>query len=257
VIHERIKNQNLPLAQDLTLFKANNLLQNIRAWLLPRICAGCGFESESFEFDLCANCKANLPWIADRCYQCGLRLSKPTEAVICEKCESSPPAFNRVCALFAYKPPISRLIGALKFGKQLYPGALFGKLLTEAITQDWYKNQALPQAIIPVPLHIKRHRNRGYNQAAEISLPIAKALKIPLRLDICDRVKHTAMQARLKKNRRTRNLAAAFAVKPGISYKHVAIVDDVVTTGSTVNAVARVLLQAGVECIDVWCVCRG
>lgn len=232
-------------------------LNQIGAWLLPRVCVCCGFNSDNFDMDLCANCHDNLPWLDDRCYQCGSQMSKPTESVNCEKCQASPPPFNRVCALFSYKSPITKLISRLKFGRQLYPGVLFGRLLTEAITKSWYINKPVPQLIIPVPLHIKRHRSRGYNQAVELSLPIAQALNIQLGLDVCERIKYTSAQARLNKSKRTRNLAAAFTAKISTEYKHIALVDDVFTTGSTARAVSKALLAAGVENIDVWCVCRG
>jgi len=234
-------------------------VQQLAAWLLPRVCAGCGFSSDDQTLDLCTNCKSNLPWLDDRCYQCGLQMLKLSESIICEKCQTSPPPFNRLCALFTYKPPLPKLIGSLKFGRQLFPGALFGKLLTAAITERWYINKPLPQIIIPVPLHEKRLRKRGYNQATEISLPIAKALGIPLGLDVCTRIRHTKAQARLSKASRTRNLAAAFSVDLGrrCRYKSVALVDDVVTTGSTIRAVSKVLVAAGVESVEVWCVCRA
>jgi ComF family protein len=108
-------------------------------------------------------------------------------------------------------------------------------------------------------LHKDRQRKRGYNQAAEIALPISKALKIPLDLKSCQRARYTEAQAKLNKNSRTRNLTTAFVVNKASlrGYKHVALVDDVVTTGSTIRAVSCVLLAAGVESIDVWCVCRA
>lgn len=179
------------------------------------------------------------------------------EAIFCERCRSSPPPFNRLCALFSYQPPIIRLIGSLKFGQQLYPATLFSKLLAEAINQCWYKTEHLPQVIIPVPLHSKRQRQRGYNQAAELSKALAKHLDLPLGLDLCSRIRNTAPQARLSKETRRRNLSSAFAVHMTENYKHVALVDDVVTTGSTVRALSLALRTSGVEFIDLWCVARA
>jgi len=226
-------------------------------WLLPRLCVCCDFSSDNSELDLCDNCRDNLPWLDYRCYQCGLPILAASEAIICDRCQVSAPPFNRLCALFRYQQPIIKLIGALKFGRQLYPGALFGQLLTEAITQRWYLNKALPQVIMPVPLSIKRHRARGYNQAVELSLPLAKNLGISLDLTSCRRVKHTRPQTRLDKEQRANNLAGAFVVDNLLRYKHVALVDDVVTTGSTIRALSIALQVAGVEVIDVWCICRA
>ena len=232
-------------------------LKNFSAWLLPRICVGCGFEAEDSELDLCAICKRNLPWLDAGCYQCGGLISKPNESIICVNCQSIPPAYSRLCALFKYRPPVTRMIGSLKFGQQLYPGALFGNLLSEAILETWYVGKVLPQIIIPVPLHIKRQRLRGYNQATEIALPISKNLSINLDLNLCTRIKNTKPQARLDKINRLRNLDSAFIVNSDHAYKHVALVDDVVTTGSTINAISRALLKSGVDNIDVWCVCKA
>jgi ComF family protein len=232
------------------------MIKKFLSWVLPRICVACGFESYNENLDLCEYCKKNLPWLENRCYQCGARLDKETEALICDKCQSSPPPFNRLCALFQYKPPLIKLINSLKFGQQLYPAAVLGYLLAEELQQKWYINLPLPEIIIPVPLHVQRHRSRGYNQALELCLPLRSKLGIDLRPDLCERVNCTAPQARLKRTSRTKNLQSAFVVSAPVKYKHVALVDDVVTTGSTVSAVAKALLAGGVEIVDVWCICR-
>lgn len=231
-------------------------LQNFRSWLLPRLCVCCGFQSYEPQLDLCSYCRANLPWLVDACYQCGVSL-KVTESIICEQCASSAPPFNRVCALFKYQQPIIKLIGSLKFGQQLYPGALLGNLLCDEIKRNWYLNKDLVQVILPMPLHVSRHRKRGYNQAVELARPLAKALDLPLDQYMCERVKNTKAQAKLNKEQRYLNLQTAFAINMKQRYKHVAIVDDVITTGSTVRALSNALRAAGVDQIDVWCVARA
>lgn len=232
-------------------------LQQIFAWALPRICVCCGFNSNDLYLDLCLTCKEQLPWLAECCYQCGIPILKLSESIICEQCQQCVPPYNRTCALFTYKPPITKLIGSLKFGRQLFPGALFGSLMVEAITKHWYKQESLPQVIIPVPLHERRYRQRGYNQVVEICAPIANVLGIPLDSKWCSRIKYTMAQAKLKKTLRQRNLVDAFRVDVMHKYKYVALVDDIVTTGSTIKAVSLVLQDAGVENIDVWCVARA
>ncbi len=224
---------------------------------MPRLCVGCGLESDDLRIDLCSYCRVNLPWLEIRCYQCASHIEKPAESIICDKCQSSLPPFARTCAIFDYKPPIIKLINALKFGQQLYPGKLFGQLMAEAVQQRWYVNKPLPQLIIPVPLHIARQRRRGYNQSAEISRPLAKALFLPQSINVCIRNRHTSAQAKLSRDKRKRNLVDAFSVNIDSQYKHVALVDDVVTTGSTVRAASMALVKAGVECVDVWCVSRA
>jgi ComF family protein len=231
-------------------------IKQFTSWILPHICICCGFDSET-EFDICIFCKNNLPWISNRCYSCGLALVANFEAMICEPCRSNAPPFNRLCGMFAYEPPITTFITQLKFSKKIAMSALLSHLMAEAVKDHWYKGQQLPELIIPVPLHQLRHRHRGYNQALELCQPLAKLLSIPLGADVCQRVKFTKQQSRLNKSQRNANLRNAFTVKGKIQYKHVAIVDDVVTTGSTVRAMCLALLTSGVETIDVWCVARA
>lgn len=227
------------------------------AWILPRVCAVCGFVSDNCDIDLCSCCKIHLPWREASCYHCGLPLLQANETATCNKCQDSLPLYNRVCVLFNYEQPIRKLIGTLKFGKQLYPARVFGNLLANAVQDKWYIAQDLPEVLIPVPLHSKRFKERGYNQAEEICKSLHKSLNIPLNNNVCIRVKHTAAQSKLKRSQRIRNLTAAFAVNNSVGYKHVAVIDDVVTTGSTIRAMCMVLLASGVECIDVWCVSRA
>jgi ComF family protein len=119
----------------------------------------------------------------------------------------------------------------------------------------FYRNDK-PELIIPVPLHEKRLKERGYNQSLEIARPIARQLKIPLAISVCDRIKHTPPQSSLSKYERQQNLHGAFSIHRTIPVKHVVIFDDVVTTGSTVVELGKILHQAGIERVDVWCVAR-
>ena len=110
---------------------------------------------------------------------------------------------------------------------------------------------------MPVPLHRQRLKRRGYNQVSEILLPVQKALKIEVLAHSCMRVKYTRAQSELSAVSRKRNLSNAFEITEPIPYQHIALVDDVVTTGSTVKALSLLLKEAGVEQIDVWCICRA
>lgn len=233
-----------------------DILAHFAAWWLPRVCAVCGFVSDNIYIDLCSLCKKNLPWINLRCYHCGAKIETAHDGIICQQCISSTPPYERVCALFDYEPPLNKLINRLKFHRDLFPGKLFAQLLLPAIQEKWYQKQTLPEVIIPMPLHIKRQYQRGYNQALEIALPVAKALNLPIDLHVCKRIRNTPPQARLNKAQRSTNLESAF-IAQHCSYEHVALVDDVVTTGSTIAAVSKVLLASGVKQIDVWCVCRA
>lgn len=232
-----------------------DIIEQISAWLFPRVCVCCGFNSGNSNLDLCTNCKKNLPWLTARCYGCGLRLDSAHEAIVCTKCRDQPPEYNCLHALFEYISPLTKLINQLKFSRKLNLGYLLGSLLAEAI-QGWYRQKPFPEVIIPVPLHEQRLRQRGYNQALEICMPVVKMLQIPLNTEICKRIKYTQQQTRLDKSQRIHNLEKAFIVNALHNYKHIAIVDDVVTTGSTVRAMSLALRTAGVEIIDIWCICR-
>lgn len=114
-----------------------------------------------------------------------------------------------------------------------------------------------PQRLIPVPLHRKRYHQRGFNQAIEIAQPISRQLNIPLDTRCCLRRVDTTAQAELHADERRKNIRGAFQVRHHINYKHVAIIDDVVTTGATVNELAKMLRKEGVTKIEVWCCARA
>ena len=233
-----------------------NYLSNFTEWILPQVCFCCGLKANKKDVDLCDICKGNLPWAVNRCYGCGLILNFAV-AIYCESCNGNTKIFNRLCCLFAYDAPINFFIAQLKFHKRLALALWLGNLLAETIIAKWYVKQPLPEVIIPVPLHLLRHRQRGYNQALEICKPLANTLGIPIDQDVCKRVRKTQSQSQLSKVQRYKNLINAFDVQKTCKYRHVAIVDDVVTTGNTINAMARALSRAGIATIDVWCVARA
>lgn len=234
----------------------SEFLHDIKQWIFPSYCCICDEKSPDSE-DICSFCKPLLPWHQWSCYRCGLNMDSQEHSVYCEHCLEKPPAFDRLCALFNYDPPVRHLITKLKFGRQLAYGRILGKCMSEQIALDWYKKEDLPQAIIPVPLHLARLRKRGYNQALEISKPILKDFPFILLNNVCERSRFTHAQSRLRRDSRRMNLNHAFTLKKRLKLEHVAIIDDVVTTASTVNALAHILKKAGVARVDVWCICRA
>lgn len=235
--------------------RANNLVTKIQQWVFPPMCCLCQGTSETSR-DLCQYCEITLPWISDRCFRCA-GLLKETDHFNCEACQTNPPSFDRLCSVFSYDPPVIQLIRGLKFGNRLVYGRVLGEMLADAVCHQWYQASPLPEVIIPVPLHDKRLRSRGFNQAVELLWPLKKRCAVPIVLDHCQRVRKTTAQSGLNKESRQRNIKNAFEVMKPIPYEHVAIVDDVVTTGSTVAALSRALKAAGVEQVDVWCLCRA
>ncbi len=118
-----------------------------------------------------------------------------------------------------------------------------------------YYQAPFPEVLIPVPLHPKRYRERGYNQAVEIARPICKRFALPMDGHTCRRIIRTNAQSKENAEERARNIAGAFSVS-ALPYQHVAVIDDVVTTGATVNELCYEIKKAGVERIDVWCLAR-
>lgn len=144
----------------------------------------------------------------------------------------------------------------LKFNHALLNARILGELLAEKI-HLWYQQQPLPEFIIPMPLHTKRLKERGFNQALEIARPISSSLGIPIDKTSCQRIKHTFAQATLHADQRQANIKKAFKVTSDLANKHIAVLDDVITTGNTITEFCRTLKKAGAGKIDVWCCARA
>lgn len=219
-------------------------------WLFPTHCLLC--HQLTADTDLCAACTAELPWLTGACPRCGAQQhNRLLPELPCGACLTNPPPYDNTVALFQYAAPISHWVLALKFRDKLLYARVLGKLLAQRITQHYPTNK--PEWIIPVPLHPLRLRQRGYNQALEIARPLAKHLTIPLLHRDCQRTKATEPQASSTAQQRRRNLNGAFWLHPNFRAQHVALVDDVVTTGSTAAELAHTLKRAGVTTVDVWC----
>lgn len=210
-------------------------------------CGGAGTDG----LDLCAACRAELPWNEQACRRCGLPLAGVEP--VCGLCRLAPPPLQRVQCALRYEFPLDRLLPRLKFHGDLAAGAVLAQLLHWTLDPD-----DMPAALVPVPLHRARLRQRGYDQALELARALAGLGAPPVRADLLQRVRATAAQTRLDARARQGNLEHAFAVRGGPTLPaHVALVDDVMTTGATLHACARVLRAAGVQRVDAWCVARA
>jgi ComF family protein len=158
--------------------------------------------------------------------------------------------------LFPYVTPVIELIIRLKFQRQLSHAQAFGELMCRAISTNWYVHKPLPELIIPVPLHRQRLRERGFNQALEIARPIAKTLAIPVDITGIRRIRDTRAQSGLPAARRKDNIAHAFAAEREYHGSHIAILDDVITTGYTIRELSKELKSRGASRIDIWCCAR-
>ena len=213
--------------------------------LAPR-CLVCA-EPGSDGLDLCRWCRAELPWNAPACPRCALPLAAGAD---CTRCLAEAPPFTRAHAAFRYEFPVDRLLPRFKFQADLAAGALLGTLL------QWSLDPAQwPQALVPVPLHRSRLRQRGYDQALELAKALSRECGLPLLASRLRRVRRTQAQTELGASARRRNVAGAFALATGPPLPaHVALVDDVLTTGATAGECAHLLLDAGVERVDLWTV---
>jgi len=217
-------------------------------WLFALRCLVCG-ERGSRGLDLCAACHAALPWQGPACRRCALPLPQPG---ICGDCLQQPPPLDRAHAAFDYAFPLDRLLPRLKFHGDFAAGRVLAQAMAERCAL-----LPRPEAIIPLPLHRARLRRRGYDQALELAVPLARALRLPLLGGALRRSKTTTAQSRLDAAARQRNLRDAFVVADRATLPaHVVLVDDVMTTGATLHAAARALRAAGVQRVDAWVCAR-
>jgi len=221
--------------------------------LLPTRCLLCGQPGQAHR-DLCAACAAELPLNRCACARCGIPL--PTPSAACGACLKHPPAFDATRAVFRYAAPLDSLLMRLKFHGDLAAGRVLGELFADALLAE-ESSPAAVDALLPVPLHSRRLGERGYNQSLELLRPLARHSGLPLLLDGLQRRSATAAQTGLDRKARQQNLRGAFVWTGELPPPaRIALIDDTMTTGSTVAECARVLKRAGAERIEVWVVAR-
>jgi len=230
-------------------------MHGLMALLLPRICLLCGDGAEE-PYNLCTGCIRALPRIDSSCRRCALPLPA-ADSEVCARCISAAPPFRRATAAFRYVDPLDTLIQRLKYQRDLSVASTLGRLLAQRIAGEAEADG--PECIVPVPLHIRRLRMRGFNQSLEIARILAAGTGIPVKHLWVGRARDTPVQSRAQSVRaRQLNVRDAFAASRHLArFRRVAIVDDVVTTGATAAELARCILARGVESVDLWCVARA
>ncbi|MDA3915060.1 ComF family protein [Oleiagrimonas sp.] len=222
--------------------------EHLLCHLLPPRCLLCGAPGE--KLDLCAACRDEIPLNTICCGSCALPLD--VAAAQCGACLVRAPRWDSAWAPFRYGWPLDRLESRYKFSGHLAAGRVLGRLWAA------HPLPARPDLIVPVPLHHGRLRQRGYNQSLELARVLARAHGLDLRHDLLRRVRPTTQQTRLSAVQRRRNVRGAFQLAHGDGLpRHVAVIDDVMTTGATLNECARVLKRGGVEQVDVWALARA
>lgn len=233
----------------------HNIIKQL-AQYFTRPCVRCLAYTED-RWPLCLPCRQALPTIMHPCPQCGIHCTTNSKSTLpCVACLTHTPYFDHTVAPFLYRDAIAFLITQLKFKRKLGYANLLAQLLCPHI-----RNSLLtlppPQCLLPVPLHRKRIQQRGFNQAQRIARYISQLLNIPC----CDRSlirQHpTQPQVGLSAKQRVINVQRAFYIQQPITVSCVALIDDVMTTGQTVNSISRLLKRHGVQTIYIWCIARA
>ena len=217
-------------------------------------CVLCGAMGHN-DLDLCSPCYSEFRKLRPVCARCALPLhASDHQQRLCGSCQQSPPPYAFVYRFADYAPPLDRLIQQLKFNQKLHLARLLGTLMARDIQQ---LALALPDVLLPVPLHKQRLQQRGYNQAVEVARILATTLQVELDIHSCVRHTSTREQTGLSAKQRKINIKGAFHVRNAMQDKHVAIVDDVMTTGSTVSEISHALPKQGARRVDVWVCARA
>lgn len=232
-----------------------NGLGTIVDFLLPRHCLMCGLPSGGA--NLCPPCQADLPRPSHCCRRCGLPLPGAGDP-LCGPCLKRPPPWNRVTAALDYRFPVDALVQRFKFNRSLACGDVLARELANVIMAS-YGTAPRPCAIVPVPLHRSRHVSRTFNQSELLARFVGKRMAIPVNSLLLSRVRRTHAQSGLDAKSRRKNTRGAFHChyRRRGEIQHAALVDDVMTTGATLDACTRELKRAGIREISIWVVARA
>jgi ComF family protein len=239
--------------QECEVLVSNPRLSTWKAWvnrLWPRFCVLCDSQMLG-DIDLCTDCAAAIPRNSKACPVCAEPLAQP--ATRCAGCLHRAPYFHSTVAPLLYQAPVDALIQQFKFQENISLANVLAEFLLSDLRE---RDVGMPQALIPVPLHLTRLRERGFNQALQISKSLAPRLDLPIFTEALVRTRATSAQSGLDAIARRKNVRGAFVANDLSKIDHVAIVDDVMSTHATVNECARVLRKAGVARVDVWVLAR-
>lgn len=228
----------------------SRLIARLERLLLPEQCLLCGFPSTT-GIDLCRVCRGDLPEPGPCCRGCALPL--PVEAGDhCGACLRRPRRFAAARTRYPYAEPADQLVQALKFARRPAAARVMATLMAECPPPDPGDGRVL----VPVPLHWRRRWQRGFDQAVLLSRHLGRLTGIPVAERRLQRHRATAAQSGLDRRRRARNTARAFRWRGGAAPRHLILVDDVMTSGATLEAAAAVCLAAGARRVDVWVFAR-
>jgi len=227
--------------------------QKLLAYLFPSRCILC-LQASHHRIEICTDCSKRLPHNVLCCVRCALPLADDINTeVLCGRCIHQLPEFDYVHSLFRYDDDIIKLVHQLKFSGKIS----FARSIGEMLLAQLRNTEEQPDCLLPVPLHASRMRQRGYNQSIEISRVLAKAMALPIEITAIKRHRSTLAQTGLNAKQRKKNIRGAFSVVGQLNYQHILIIDDVMTTGATVNELAALLKKNGAVRVGILCIARA
>lgn len=216
---------------------------------LPSICALCD-QYQPNSLPVCPSCFEYFVRLDVACEYCAQPLPEDS-FLCCGSCSRKKPHFDCVITAFRFEEPLRTLLHEFKYHSGLYLSRFLAQLMLSTRSKS-----PETECLMPVPMHPDRLRRRGYNQSAVLATRLGRLLRCPVDLSSCTKVINTASQAELTRNSRKSNLRNSFMVH-SLPYKRITLIDDLLTTGSTANELARVLKKQGAEYVEVWCIARA
>jgi len=223
--------------------------------LFNQVCLLCDERARN-PYALCEPCELEMPWLRERCGYCSLPM--PMDGLVCGQCSRHRPAFTQVETPWRYEFPLDSLITRFKHQGRWPLGRMLAQVYGNWLAHRYGDGLERPDCLVPVPMAQRHLRQRGFNQAALLARWLGRQLQLPCAEQIIQRPQENLAQQGLSARDRQRNLRQAFSLVPGARATglHVAVVDDVMTTGATVNGLAHLLKQAGARQVDVYCLAR-
>jgi len=233
-------------------------ISRVNKWLkFDQYCVLCD-EPCGTEQALCLACEAELPWLDHACECCALPLTAEEQGPLCARCQLQSPSFTRVESPWRFAFPLDSLISRFKHSADWPVGRVLTGYLARHLEHAYAEGLPRPEALLPVPISRRRLRQRGFDQTLMLAEWLGKQIGIPVAGQLIQRVRDTTSQQQLNAQERHHNLQQAFALNSAqpLRHRHIAVVDDVLTTGSTAETLAQLLRKAGVERVDVYCLAR-
>ncbi|MEM7358537.1 MAG: ComF family protein [Pseudomonadota bacterium] len=221
--------------------------KSLSAWLIPHRCLACTAIVSGPNQPFCETCHLALPFQPHSCTRCGQALN--AEQDYCGRCIQSPVPFDLCFYPFRYESPISDAIHRFKYGDRPQLAKPLGTVLASEIREH---GLPLPEILLPVPMHVSRLRKRGFNQSLQLCKQVATELSIPYSNGVLEKSRATPAQVGLSLRERRASIRDSFRISRNFTKKSVAVIDDVITTGSTVEEIAKILKRNGVNYVYIW-----